>query len=146
MSHDQLGSDKAMYTHSIFIQKENSADFQPGVKNNSVACSDQNHDQMQHTVSSNKRKLSNEKEQLMTVNTQNDTGSKVHDCISAVLSLSSQSCTKKKQTEIKHHKANILPHNLPKKPQELFLRIKQKQQLPLDLSIRDHGEQDKTKH
>jgi hypothetical protein len=124
------------------LKKESFSNIQQGDINSFAAPSDPNHNQMQQTVSGKEEKLSIEKEQLMIFNRQNDIGGCIYDCISAVSSSSLRSCTKKSQTEIKHH---IFPHNLPKKQQELFLRIQNKQRPALGLRNRHFSEQDKSR-
>jgi hypothetical protein len=131
---------------SSSLGKKNFSSIQQGNINHVLARCDPKLDQMQQIVSGKEEELSNQKEQPTIFNRQNDIGGCVYDCISAVSSLSSKSCTKKSQTETEHHREIILPHNLPKKQQELFLRIQQKQRKPLDWRKRDLGEQDKTKN
>jgi hypothetical protein len=126
------------------LKKENFSNIQQRNINSFVASSDPNHDQMQQ--SSKKEELSTEKEEAMIFSRQNYFGGCVYDCVSAVSSLSSKSCTKKSQTESKHDRENIFPHNLAKRQQELFLRIQQKQRKPLDWRNRDFGEHDKTRN
>lgn len=114
--------------------------------NSFAASSDPNYDRMRQSVGGKKEELSNGKKQPTIFNKQDDIGGCVYDCISAESSLSSMSCTKKSQTETTHHREIIVPHNLPKKQQELFLRIQQRQRKPLYRKNRDLGEQDKTRN
>jgi hypothetical protein len=128
------------------LKKEKISNIQQRDINRFLASSDPNHDQMQQVVSGKKEELSNEKEQPTIYNRQNDMAGCVYDCISAVSSLFSKSCTNKSQIETQHHSENIFPQNLSQKQQELFLRIQQKQRKPLDWRKRDLGEQNNNRN
>jgi hypothetical protein len=125
------------------LKKENFSNIQQGDIKSFVASRDPNHHPMRQIVRGKKKDHSNKKEKPMIFNRQSDISGCVYDCISVVSPLSSKSCTKKSETETKHHRENIFPYNLPKKQQELFLRIQQKQRQPRN---RDLGEQDITRN
>lgn len=103
-----------------------------------------NHARVQQIVNGKKGKLSDEKKQPVIFNRQKDVGGSSHDCVSAVSSFPSDPSTEKNQTETEHHRANMTPPNLPKKQQELFQRIQQKQRQPLHLKNQGLGGKDKT--
>jgi hypothetical protein len=138
------GETRSCTTMPLLHRLENFATIHQWDTEHFMGFRDPSCDQMPETVGSKEKGLSNLTRQLEVCDRQCDTSREVNDCISALPSLSSHLCTKEEQTGTENHKANILPHNLPKKQRELFLRIQQKQREASDFSSQYVSNKDKT--